>query len=232
MRPQFRLAVAGRRAYWLLGDFNAAAGLLERTLTLTRPYRLDVHLEVELASALELVDVARAAAVAAAAAVRADAAGDEAPGALARTVAARMRLQAGECSADELERVARAALPLLEERGDDDGLAHVQQALGWVANMHSRLEDWADAIEQALIHARRAGHPITGSWMMSVPLTMGPTPAGQALAKLDSFIGDSPHPGDLQLRAVLLAMLGQIEEAWAVAVWPPRRGRRGLGRGT
>jgi hypothetical protein len=56
MRPQFRLAVAGRRAYWLLGDFNAAAGLLERTLTLTRPYRLDVHLEVELASALELVD--------------------------------------------------------------------------------------------------------------------------------------------------------------------------------
>jgi tetratricopeptide (TPR) repeat protein len=127
-----------------------------------------------------------------------------------------------------LERVAQAALPLLEARGDDDGLAHVWQALGWVANVRSWLEGWADAIEQALLHAHRAGHPITGSWMMSVPLTMGPKPASEALAKLDSLVADSPHPADLQLRAVLLAMLGEIETAWAVAV-PADRQARELG---
>ena len=211
-----RLAAAGRRAYWLLGDFRAAATLLERTLTLTRPYRLDVHLEVELADALQVIDVAVA--VADAAAERADAAGDEAGAALARTVAGRMKLLAGDCSADDLEHLARHALPLLEARADHDGLAHVWQTLGWVANMHSRLADWADAIEQALLHARRAGRPVRGSWTMSVPLAMGPEPATEALAKLDSLIAGSPHPGDLQLRAVLLAMLGQLDEAWAVGI--------------
>ena len=213
-----RLAVAGRRAYWLVGDDSAASRLLDRALTLTRPYRLDVHLEVELAEALQTRDVARAAAVADSAACRAEADGDAAGAGLTRTVAARMRLQTGECSADAVEHLALAALPLLEARADDDGLAHVWQSLGWVANMRSRLQAWADAIDHARTHAIRAGHPIAGSWMMSVPLTMGPTPASEALAKLDSLIGDSPHPGDLVMRAVLLAMLGRIEDAWAAAL--------------
>jgi len=219
-----RLGLAGRRAYWR-GDPRAATALLERSLTLTRPYRLDVHLEADLADALGMIDVGRATEVADAAAARADAAGDEAGAALARTVAANGRLHAGECSADELERLARAALPLLEAIDDDDGLVHVWLGLGAVANMHSHLEGWADGIEHALIHARRAGHHVTSSRALSAPLTMGPRPASEALARLDDFIGDQPHPGDLQLRAVLLAMLGQIEEAWAVAVPATERAR-------
>ena len=226
-----RLGVAGSRAYWR-GDFRAAVALLERALTLERPYRLDVHLEVELVAALQALDAGRAVEVADAAAERADAAGDEAGAALARTVAANARLTTGQCSADELERLAGAALPLLEALGDDDGLAHVWQALGWVANMHSRLEGWADAIEQALLHARRAGHPIVGSWALSVPLAMGPKPAGEALAKLDDFIGDQPHAADLLLRGVLLAMLGTLAEAWAVAVPADEKARElGLRQG-
>jgi hypothetical protein len=51
----------------------------------------------------------------------------------------------GQCSADEVERIARDALPLLEAAGDDDGLAHVWSALSWVANMRQRYEDWAQA---------------------------------------------------------------------------------------
>jgi tetratricopeptide (TPR) repeat protein len=51
-----------------------------------------------------------------------------------------------------------------------------------------------------------------------VPLTFGPKPADEALAKLDSVMGEPPHPADLQLRAVLLAMLGQFEEAWALGL--------------
>jgi hypothetical protein len=212
-----RLGRSGRRAAWR-GDFSAAIALLERGLALTRPYRLDVHLEAELANALERFDVRRGLATADAAAARADAAGDEAGAALLRTLAGTARLHAGECSADELEELARAAIPLLEAVEDDDGLAFVWEALGAVANMHSWMEGWADAIEQALVHARRAGIPILGSWTLSVPLTAGPRPAGEALAKLDSLVGDQPHPADLQLRAVLLAMLGRVEEAWAVGI--------------
>ena len=212
-----RLERAGRRAAWR-GDFGAAIVLLERGLALTRPSRLDVHLEAELTHAFEMIDVRRGRAVAEEAAARADAAGDEAGAALMRTLAATARLHAGECSPDELEQLARAALPLLEALGDDDGLAFVWETLGWVANMRSWAEGWADALEQALVHARRAGIPIVGSWTLSVPLTIGPRPASEALAKLDSLIGDQPHPADLQLRAVLLAMLGQVEEAWAVGI--------------
>ena len=212
-----RLGPAGLRAYYR-GDPNAAVALLERTLTLTRRYRLDIHLEADLANALELIDVARGASVADAAAERAAAAGDESAAALARVVAGQMGLHTGECSVDELEHRARTALPLLETLGDHDGLVHVWQSLGAVANMHSRLEGWADALEQAMLHARRAGHSMGGSFLMAVPLTMGPKPAGEALAKLDSLSADPPHPGDLQMRGLLLAMLGRIEEAWAIAV--------------
>jgi len=227
-----RLGLAGRRAVWR-GDFRAGTGLLERALVLTRSYRLDVHLEAELAHAGELIGVGHALAVADSAAARADAADDEAGAALLRAVAAELRLHAGECSPDELERAARAALPLLEAIGDDDGLSHVWRALGWVANMHSQHEAWADAIEQALLHARRAGQPIVGSWALAVPLTFGPRPAGEALAKLDSVIGDHPHPADLQLRAVLLAMLDQIDEAWTIGVPADEQARElGIASGT
>jgi class 3 adenylate cyclase/tetratricopeptide (TPR) repeat protein len=214
-----RLELAGTRAVWR-GDLRAAIGLLERGLALTRTYRLGVHAEAELAAALEMSDLAGALRVVDAAIERAEAAGDEAGVAMLRTLAGSLRMDSGECTADELEALAKAALPLLEARGDDEGLVHVWEALGSVANMHSRLEDWANALEQSLLHARRAGHPMVGSRALSVPLTFGPVPASQALAKLDSYIAIAgrPHPGEMSLRAVMLAMLGQIEEAWAVGL--------------
>ena len=70
-----RLAAAGRRALWR-GDGRAAARLLERALELTRPTRLDVALELDLAAALLDRDNRRAVAIAAAAVERARAAGD------------------------------------------------------------------------------------------------------------------------------------------------------------
>ena len=80
------LAAAGRRATWR-GDFLAAHGLLERALELTRPFRLDVQLELDLAVALTLQMPQRAAETAEAAAERAREAGDEAGEAVARVVA-------------------------------------------------------------------------------------------------------------------------------------------------
>jgi class 3 adenylate cyclase len=221
-----RLTLAGTRAVWR-GDLRAAYGLLERGLALTRPYRLDVPAEAELAATLEMTDVARGIRVADAAIERAEAAGDEAGVAILRTVSGKLRLDSGESTADELETLATAARPLLEARGDDEGLVHVWEALGQVANMHSRLEDWANALEQSLLHARRAGHPMIGSRALCVPLTFGPLPTSEALAKLDSYIAMAlrPHPGELSLRAVMLAMLGQIEEAWALGIMAAEQSR-------
>jgi len=69
-----RLAAAGRRALWR-GDERAARRLLERSLQLTRPSRLDVVLELDLAVAFAQ-DGPKAAAIAEAAAERAQTAGD------------------------------------------------------------------------------------------------------------------------------------------------------------
>ena len=214
-----RLGAAGHRAFWR-GDSHTAVGLLERALALTRPYQLDLRLEAELVDALYSTDVARAVAVADAASERAVAAGDDLDVAFARTVAALPRLHSGQCSADELEQLAREALPLLEAADDDDGLVHVWQAIAWAANMRQRFEDWAQATEAMIRYARRAGTPHAGPFTMglAVPLAFGPRPASEALATLDAVLVDHPYPGGLLLRALLLAMLDRIDEAWAVAL--------------
>ena len=99
----------GPQATALSGGATGArqSGCSSVRLALTRPYQLDLHLEAELVEALYSTDVMRAVAVADAASERAVAAGDDLDAAFARTVAALPRLQTGQCSADELERLAR-----------------------------------------------------------------------------------------------------------------------------
>ena len=111
-------------------------------------------------------------------------------------------------------------IPLLEAADDDDGLVHVWYALAWVGNMRQQFEEWAQAMETAVRHARRAGHPVLGVFALalSVPLAYGPRPAGEALATLDVVVADHPFPGALLMRALLLAMLDRMDEAWAVAL--------------
>jgi class 3 adenylate cyclase/tetratricopeptide (TPR) repeat protein len=211
-----RLVDAGRRACWR-ADARAAVSLLDRALTLTRAHRLDVHVEVELAEALWSVDLKRSVSVAEAAAARADSAGDDLGAALARTVAATMTAWAGNGSTEEAERVAREALPLLEAAGDDAGLASVWDALASAANAHAQFEAWAIAGERALMHRRRAGRPVAHTSGTSVGIVFGPRPANEALAALDAVLPERPYPGDLLVRALLLAMLGESEESNAVA---------------
>ena len=64
---------------------------------------------------------------------------------------ARMNYRQG--SPDEVERLAREALPLLEAKEDDEGLATSGIALAWVANMRQRYEDWAQGEETGMRHA-------------------------------------------------------------------------------
>jgi class 3 adenylate cyclase/tetratricopeptide (TPR) repeat protein len=211
-----RLAAAGRRALWR-GDERAAAGLLERALILTRPARVDVVLELDLAQAL-LRDSPKAAAIADAAAERARVAGDETGEALARVGAAYYRVFfAADPAVNEVEELARKALPLLEQAEDHAGLVHVWNALGYgVANWRCRFEDWAQAAEQVLRHARLAGQRSSRLFPESA-LALGPRPADEALRTVDALLPENPHPASLLTRAWLLAMLARFEEASQIA---------------
>ncbi len=213
-----RLAAAGRRALWR-GDRLAAIGLLERSLELTRPARVDVVLELDLASVLSFQDGAKAAAIAAAAAERARAAGDDTGDLLAQVGAAYHRSKvAADPKIDELEQLARTALPLLEQAENHAGLVHVWYVLGsGVANFHGRFEDFAHASEQALRHARLAGQRNSHLFSLEDALAYGPLPADEALRRLDTLLPDNPQPRLLITRAWLLSMLARFDEAAELA---------------
>src|SRR5207253_3088716 len=78
-RAAERLAASGRRALWR-EDRRAARALFERALELTRPFRLDVLLEVDLAATLFIEDSRRAAEIVEAAAEQAGVGAREARG--------------------------------------------------------------------------------------------------------------------------------------------------------
>jgi len=134
--------------------------------------------------------------------------------ALARALAAATRVVTLECSADEQEELALAALPLLEAADDHAGLAEVWASLAsGVYNARGHLAQMEHASEQALRHATLAGQHQTSLWMLPLALVHGPRPAGEALAKLDALY---PHPWTNLNRAALLAMSNRIEEARTV----------------
>ena len=217
-RAGARLAAAGRTAAWR-GDDRTAAGLFERALSLTRPTQVDVATELDLASALGERDPTQGAAVAESAAQRAHEAGDATGELLARVGAAAHRAEFAEVVAiDELEQLARAALPLLERTGNHAGLAYIWSVLGSVvANFHGRNEDWAHAAERAIHHGRLAGHVRRDLFHLPGALMFGPRPADEAILTLDALLPDNPHPDPVLCRAVLLAMLGRSAEADEIA---------------
>jgi class 3 adenylate cyclase len=216
-RAAERLGAAGRRAD-SRDDEPAAAGLLARALELTRPHRVDVELELDLADAVRRTDPGRAALLADAVAERARVASDEAGEAAALVAAAVHRLRAGEGTVDELETRARAALPLLEAAGNDKGLVYVWHGLTRVASNRCRFEEAREASERALHHSRitgRRSHPVQSD--IPLALAHGPLPADEALAKIDALFAESPRPRTLLFRAHLLAMLADFDAARALA---------------
>jgi class 3 adenylate cyclase/tetratricopeptide (TPR) repeat protein len=219
LRAGSRLEAAGRR-YLVPGDEPLGARLLERSLVLTRPYRLDVDLELVFSAALHVEEPARAVDVVNAAAERARAAGDEPREAAARVVAHLHRMFIDpEPDPDGLERLALAARALLEEDGDDAILVHVWVALGYgVANARGRMEDWANAAEQAIRHAQAAGVWTRDMFGLLAALAWGPRPADDALRTLDELLPTPHKPLATLIRAYLIGSLGRFDEAWALAL--------------
>ncbi len=218
------LAAGAMRAMRRGDRLGGASVLLERGLALTRPYRLDVHLEIDLALA-SWAQPAAGAVVAAAVAERAAAAGDEAGALLAGAVTALFRMVLGETAPDEVERLATEALSLLDSCGDHRGLVTVWFVLSELGNMRGQLESRAAAVEQAIGHARlveaQSGHADDLAWALTdslaSALVRGPRPAGEALETLDRLVPESRDPGLALNRAILLTMLDRTGEAGALA---------------
>ena len=122
-----RLAAAGRRALWR-GDRPAGIRLLERALALSRPSRLDIELELDLARAYVRLDPPRGTEIAEAVARKAAAEGDARGEALAQVTAAFSQLMYAP-DVDDVESRARAALDVVEA-DDHFGLTVIWEALG------------------------------------------------------------------------------------------------------
>jgi tetratricopeptide (TPR) repeat protein len=208
------LKTAGHRARGR-GDTTAAARLFERALRLTRPHRLDVHLELDLIEAI--AEPLRQADIATAAAERAVAAGDELGALALRVVAAGGRFERREGSAEEFEQLVRAALPRLEEVEDHQALIAVWGAAATLAIMRLQYEEMAHAIEQQIHHARAVGVYGGFTFGLASPLLWGPRPASEALQTLDDIDPGTQNPSTMGYRAVLLAMLDRFDEARPLA---------------
>jgi class 3 adenylate cyclase/tetratricopeptide (TPR) repeat protein len=217
-RAARHLAAAARRGIHAGPDARAQS-LFVRALELIRPSRLEIHLEIDLSEKLQWDDPARAVEVAEAAAERALAEGDALAEALARACAASYRVFVESDPDVELaERLAREALPLLEEAHDDVGLVHVWFALGYsVANTREQMEDWEHAAERAMHHARAAGIRPGQDFGLTTAVTWGPRPADEALRLLDELGPDFSHPVYDLKRSYLLGSLCRFDEAWSIA---------------
>jgi class 3 adenylate cyclase/tetratricopeptide (TPR) repeat protein len=209
-----RLAAAGRVALWR-GDGRTAAPLLARALDLVGPLRFDGALELDLLAA-EQPETAVAIEVAERIAKSARAHGDRSAEIHARSAAAMHRVNLDPETLGAAEAFVSGALEELRDSNDDAALAAVWALEGWVDNMHGRMEGWAQAAEQALVHGRR----LSLRWHRPVGLAgsmvNGPRPADEALATLDRFYDPTPVTY-LDYRAWLIGMLGRLDEAQTLA---------------
>ena len=208
-----RLAAAGRAALWR-DDPRSAESLLERAVALSD--RPDVHLVVDLTHSRR--DLHAAATELDEAAERAEVDGDAAGVALARARAATVRRETFEVSVDEQERLALAALPLLEAARDHVGLVEVWETLAYgVYNARCRYDQTEHAAEQQILHARLAGLQRNDLGMLPVALLYGSRPTPEALQRMDALAEDYSHPAHNIFRAILLAMSDQVSAAQTLA---------------
>jgi class 3 adenylate cyclase/tetratricopeptide (TPR) repeat protein len=217
-RAAARLAAAGRRASDRL-DSRAAAALLTRAAELSRPHGLDLALELEVVWWTYELDGRAAQETLGATAERAAASGDESGASLARATGLCLRVMSGELGTfDEQEALCRGALPSETERDDPRRLALLWWVIGVTAQHRMHNDDAVGAFVQAFRCSRRAGNsPSNVAMELDWSLILGPRPADEALRMLDELAPDRP-PGDGDLaRAVLLAMLGRIDEALPLA---------------
>ena len=126
-----------------------------------------------------------------------------------------------DVTSEELIADAEQAITVFQSHGDELGLARGWRLVGQAHYLARHAGPSADAAERALAHARRAGDPLEVKeiveWL-SVGLTLGPTPAAEALQRIEPLLKEASQDGLLlvtlcSLRANLTAMCGQAAEA-------------------
>jgi class 3 adenylate cyclase/tetratricopeptide (TPR) repeat protein len=218
-----RLAAAGARAV-RRGDTSAAASLISRAVKLLpsdHPERPELLTELA-ATLMRSGDFDRVEAVLDEAFEAAVAIGD-------RRLELRTTIEREffrtftdpEGSALEDSSVADRTIPLLEELGDDRGLARA-----WLLKSEPEVNAcrWgarAEALERALDHARRAGNTteVAGMTFMHVQaLYYGRTPVSEAIERCEEYLAEYPDDRLLgasvgTVLAGLRAMEGDFDEA-------------------
>jgi class 3 adenylate cyclase/tetratricopeptide (TPR) repeat protein len=218
-----RLASAGRRALGR-GDVPASLNLLERAVSLLdEAGALPIDVRIDLGTALsdrgELVEAER---VFGAAIDAAEREGDRVLAQSARLehTAVRLRLDP-DFGLDDALALAGEAIAILEEAGDEQGLAKAGLLVADVHWARCRLADAEEVLQRALVHAEHAGDQrsvgsILGG-LCRVAL-LGPTPVEEGIRRCRGTL-ERAHE-DLRLQAtaqdvlaVLVASRGQFDEA-------------------
>ncbi len=157
----------------------------------------------------------------------ADAAFAEAEGAADRRIAAHGALERSitrintdpQGQRDQALRVAESVIPLLDELGDDVGLAKAWKLLAMRSWLMSQAEASRTAVENALTHAARAGNRAEEidclSWLAFIALH-GPMPVAEALELCDELMARGElgvEPSVLTAKGGLAILLGDFDEA-------------------
>ena len=223
VRASVRLAAAGRRA---LGrsDIPAAVSLLERSTALlgaTHEPRPQVLLD--LGTALEDAgDLTKADSVLAGAIEAAETAGDSTLAEHARIERTALQLWLEpHFDLEHAVSLSRQAIAAFEQVGDELGLAKAWRLVAEIDWTRCRLADMQEVLEQAMMHAERAGDEravseIRGA-LCRVAL-LGPTPVADAIRRCRDTLalaGDDPQLEAVVqcVLAVLVAARGSFDEA-------------------
>ena len=217
------LGGAGRRAF-AGGDMPGAVGLLMRaTVLLVDDDRARLELASDLGSALvEVGELTQADAVLERAITDAEAFADRRLEARAHIVRSRIRMRRREEGArEQVAGVAKTAIEIFAEEGDEVGLAQAWRHLGGVHFMSHQWAAQTNTLERALVHARRAGDRREEAMILGElarALYFGPTPAREALARCEQMLDEAVRDRTVEARvtvaiASLEAMRGRFDTA-------------------
>jgi class 3 adenylate cyclase/tetratricopeptide (TPR) repeat protein len=214
-RAAERLAAGGRRADER-GDYRGALALLARAAELLRPVRLELVLELQVAWHMNVVDGRAGAEAADDVADRAEHAGDHSGALLARAMALVLRSGVGDAlPVEKAEELCQRALPAEETRGDARRLALLWELVAVAAQHRMRNDTAVEAAARGMGYQSLGGGSSTSD-IFDWALILGTRSAEEGLRMLDELEGGRPPgAGDLS-RAVLLAMAGRLDEAWAL----------------
>jgi class 3 adenylate cyclase/tetratricopeptide (TPR) repeat protein len=220
-RAAEHLGAAGRRAF-ARSDLAAGQALLTRTADLLPSDDLRrLPLLLDLAWALmELGEFARATAAIAEVKEAARASGDRSLGLHADLIEAwRWDISTAW---EERAQIARDAIPVFEQGGDDRGLFFAHRMLGALHWTQGRAARSFEELEKVIELGRRIGTPNEAfilHWIGGV-LVWGPTPADKGVPQCEELLAKASglrlaEGSLLTARAVLTAMLGDADEARA-----------------